>query len=243
MNKTVFKAAFKSSLPVLMGYLSMGMAAGFLLGEALPGIRAVLWGFLTSATSISGALQFFIAEWVRTAPRCFFDDKGVGLADVVLLTFFLNIRYAMYGFSFLERMRGIPLWKKLYFILALTDETYALSVENKTPPGEDSLTYCLTIAALDHLYWVAGVVAGAALGASLPFDTKGVDFAMTALFLVILTDQCREKANRIPALTGLISALLARCFFSADSMLIPAIVLMTALFLIRWKKEEKRTDG
>ena len=223
MTGRLWKAAFVSSLPVLMGYTTMGMAAGILLARNGGIAHAPAWGFLTSLTSISGALQFILVEWAR---------NRTALLTVALLTFCLNIRYAMYGLSLLERFHGIGLWRKLYLIWTLTDETYALEVENKHPDGESSLSYCLLVAALDHLYWVAGVFAGALIGAALPFQTKGIDFAMTALFLVILTDQCRDKANRLPAAIGIVSALVARLFFSVDNMIIPTMCLMLATFLI-----------
>ena len=223
MTGRLWKAAFVSSLPVLMGYTTMGMAAGILLARNGGISHAPMWGFLTSLTSISGALQFILVEWAR---------NRTALLTVALLTFCLNIRYAMYGLSLLERFHGIGIWRKLYLIWTLTDETYALEVENKHPAGESSLSYCLLVAALDHLYWVAGVFSGALIGAALPFPTKGIDFAMTALFLVILTDQCRDKANRLPAAVGIVSALVARLFFSTDNMIIPTMCLMLATFLV-----------
>ena len=223
MTGRLWKAAFVSSLPVLMGYATMGMAAGILLARNGGISHAPVWGLLTSLTSISGALQFILVEWAR---------NRTAFLTVALLTFCLNIRYAMYGLSLLERFHGIGIWRKLYLIWTLTDETYALEVENKHPDGESSLSYCLLVAALDHLYWVAGVFAGALIGAALPFRTKGIDFAMTALFLVILTDQCRDKANRLPAAIGIVSALVARLFFSTDNMIIPTMCLMLATFLI-----------
>ena len=107
----------------------------------------------------------------------------------------------------------------------------------------DSVDYCMKVAFLDHCYWIAGVTLGCIAGGALPFNCEGVDFAMTALFLVILTDQLREKSNRLPAVTGLGSAVLARLFFSVDRMLIPAMVLMTAVFLIfRRKYEIKKAE-
>ena len=223
MTGRLWKAAFVSSLPVLMGYTTMGMAAGILLARNGGISHAPAWGFLTSLTSISGALQVILVEWAR---------NRTALLTVALLTFCLNIRYAMYGLSLLERFHGIGIWRKLYLIWTLTDETYALEVENKHPDGESSLSYCLLVAALDHLYWVVGVFAGALIGAALPFQTKGIDFAMTALFLVILTDQCRDKANRLPAAIGIVSALVARLFFSTDNMIIPTMCLMLATFLV-----------
>ncbi|MBR0458967.1 MAG: AzlC family ABC transporter permease [Victivallales bacterium] len=233
MSGRLWKAAFFSSLPVLMGYTTMGMAAGILLSRNGGILHAPMWGFITSATSISGTLQFILVEWSR---------NQTALLTVALLTFCLNIRYAMYGLSLLERFHGIGFWKKLYLICTLTDETYALEVENKYPHGESSLSYCLLVAAFDHLYWVVGVTTGALIGSALPFPTKGIDFAMTALFLVILTDQCREKNNRLPAAIGIVSALLARLLFPTEQMIIPTMCLMLATFLVFRRRLEPVTE-
>ena len=232
MTRKVFRAAFYSSLPVLMGYMAMGAAAGILLAETMtPELpRVPFWAFFSSAVTISGALQFLMAQWAKLQ---------MPLLEVALLTLCLNMRYAMYGISLLERFKNVPWYKKYYFIWAMTDETYALEVENRTPPGESSISYCFAVAMLNHFYWICGVVCGSLLGAKLPFDSKGIDFAMTALFLVVLTDQCREKQNRIPALTGIVAAVAARAVFPADKMLIPAMVLMITGFILLRKKLDK----
>ena len=222
-RKPVLKQAFISSLPVLMGYTAMGFAAGVLLAVK-SGIRLpALWAFLTSATSISGALQFMLADWIVSSKP---------MLDVALLTVCLNIRYSMYGLSLIERFRGLPLAKKIYLIWTLTDETYALEVENKVPPGGDSILYCLTLAALNHFYWIFGVTSGAVAGAALPIPDKGIDFAMTALFLVILTDQCREHKNRVYAAVGLLAAVPCAMIFGKDRMLIPSMILMLSALVV-----------
>ena len=125
-------------------------------------------------------------------------------------------------------------------IWTLTDETYALEVENGTPEGESSIAYCLAVAAFDHLYWVVGVTAGALFGSGVRFNNRGIDFAMTALFLVILTDQCREKRNRIPALAGLAATLVCGLFFSLGNLLIPSMAVMLALLLVLRKKLSRK---
>jgi len=228
MKKKNWQSAFKDTLPVLMGYLAMGAAAGIVLAGTLPTLPAMpLWGTVSSTLSISGALQFIMVDWLK---------ESIPLTDVVLLTLFLNLRYAMYGFSLIERFEGIPRWKKWYLIWTLTDETYALQCADKRQDKQDSVDYCMKVAFLDHCYWVSGVSLGALVGSALPFNCRGIDFAMTALFLVILTDQLREKSNKLPALTGFAAALLARCFFPVDKMLIPAMIVMTAVFLIFRKK-------
>ncbi|MBR4255222.1 MAG: AzlC family ABC transporter permease [Lentisphaeria bacterium] len=229
-RKPVLKQAFVSSLPVLMGYTTMGFAAGVLLATNSGVEHPALWAFLTSATSISGALQFMLVDWIQ---------KAQPMLEVALLTVCLNIRYSMYGLSLVERFRGLPIAKKLYLIWSLTDETYALEVENKVPPGGDSILYCLTLAALNHCYWIIGVVSGALAGTALPFPNKGIDFAMTALFLVILTDQCRECRNRVYAAVGLLASVVCALVFGAGRMLIPSIILMLSALIVFRKPLEK----
>lgn len=235
MQKKNWQSAFKDTLPVLMGYLAMGAAAGIVLAGTMPQLPALpLWGMVSSALSVSGALQFIMAGWLK---------ESLPLTDVVLLTLFLNLRYAMYGFSLIERFEGIPKWKKWYLIWTLTDETYALQAGDKRKNKGESVDYCIKVAFLDHCYWISGVTLGALAGSALPFDCKGIDFAMTALFLVILTDQLREKSNRLPALTGFASAVLARIFFPVDKMLIPAMAVMTVVFLLGRKKFQAGSEA
>ena len=224
MTRRVFKAAFLSSLPVLMGYTAMGMAAGILLAGKVEMRGMPFWAFLSSAVNISGALQFIMVDWTL---------RYLPFVQVALLTFCLNIRYAMYGFSLIEKFRPVnSWWKRAYLIWSLTDETYALEVDDRTPEGENKLDFCLGVAFLDHLYWISGVVSGALIGTKLPFKSDGIDFAMTALFLVVLTDQCEERINRRCALVGIVSAAAGRIFFSTSNMLIPAMVMMGAIFII-----------
>ena len=235
MTRRVFKAAFLSSLPVLMGYTAMGMAAGILLAGKVEMRGMPFWAFLSSAVNISGALQFIMVDWTL---------RYLPFVQVALLTFCLNIRYAMYGFSLIEKFRPVnSWWKRAYLIWSLTDETYALEVDDRTPEGENKLDFCLGVAFLDHLYWISGVVSGALIGTKLPFKSDGIDFAMTALFLVVLTDQCRDKLNRKAALIGTVSAITGRILFSTSNMLIPAMVMMALLFMVFRRKLEVSTEG
>lgn len=230
----VRKHALVSSLPVMMGYIAMGFAAGVLLSTRGGTDHPASWGFFTAMTSISGTLQFLFPGWFRT---------GLPLLEVALLTLCINFRYAMYGFSLLGKFKGVPWWKRCYLVWTLTDETYALEVASPYPAGPANTRYCITLAMLDHLYWILGVTAGALAGSRLPFSAQGVEFAMTALFLVILTDQVREKENRKPAVTGGMTALLVLLICGPEKMLIPAIILMVTIFLIfrkKWTREAEK---
>ena len=227
----IVRQAFVASLPVLTGYSTMGFAAGVLLALH-GGLRfSALWAGSSSAILVSGPLQFLFVDWVRS---------GTAYADVAALVVCLNIRYSLYGLSLLDRFAAASLPVRAYLIGTVTDETYALQVQCPYPPGRASTRYCLLLAAFDHAYWIFGVVAGAIAGAALPFAAKGIDFAMTALFLVILTDQCRERANRLPALVGAVAAVVAtvvvRLAFGSWKMLVPAmaLIVVSLLALRRW---------
>ena len=231
-TRTVALASFKASVPVLLGYISMGFAAGGLLAGKT-GLGAG-WAFLTSATSISGALQFLLVDMFANATP---------LLTVAAITASINLRYAFYGLPLIDRWKNVPLPLKLYMILTLTDETFALEVENHVPKGEDSLTYCFIIAALDHLYWVVGVVAGCLAGQLIPFNSQGIDFSMTALFMVILLDQLKEQTNRVPALIGIVSALVGLAVYPKN-MLIPSIgIILLVLLAFRRKLDRRTAEG
>ena len=228
-SPSILRQAFVASLPVLTGYSTMGFAAGVLLALH-GGLRfSWLWAGASSAILVSGPLQFLFVDWVRS---------GTAYADVAALVICLNVRYSLYGLSLLDRFAAAPWPVRAYLVGTITDETYALQVQCPFPPGPRSTRYCLLLAAFDHAYWIFGVVAGAVAGAALPFAAKGIDFAMTALFLVILTDQCRERANRLPAVVGAVSAVVAAVVlyfvFGSWKMLVPAMALIvTALLLLR----------
>lgn len=233
--RTLFRIAFTDTLPVLMGYLSMGIAFGVLLVTQVKEAD-FLWALGMSTSTISGSMQFAAVEMLKNAPR-------YSLILVAILAFLINIRYAMYGVSFIRIFKAYPWYVRSYLTIALTDETYAIECRTKFH-GKTRRNYFLLVSALDHSYWIMGTVCGALFGKKLPFDTKGIDFAMTALFLVILTDLCREKRNLLPGAIGIISTLFVLILFHillplhVNKMLLPAMILMLFLLLICRKTEK-----
>lgn len=223
-SRNVAIASFKASVPVLLGYLAMGFAAGVLLAGKTH--LNVFWAFFTSVLTVSGALQFLMVDWFFTAAP---------LVTVAFVTFSINLRYALYGLPLIDRWRNVPWYLKLYMIWGLTDETFALEVENHVPEGEDSFTYCFLITVFDHFYWVAGVIAGCLAGHLVTFNSAGIDFAMTALFIVILLDQLKEQGNRIPALVGAVSAVVGLAIYPKN-MLIPSVAIILAVLLVLRKR-------
>ena len=122
---------------------------------------------------------------------------AAGLGTVALMTLLINFRHLVYGLSMLEKFRGMG-WRKLYMIFSLTDETYALLSSARAPVGVDPKNFYFAIALLDQSYWILGSVIGAVAGAVIPFSTEGVDFAMTALFVVIAVDQWKAYKSTCP---------------------------------------------
>ena len=236
--KKIFKIAFADSLPVLMGYLSMGIAFGILLVAQVKNASAFTAGIMSFST-ISGSMQFAAVEMLANA-------ASYTILLTALLAVLINIRYAMYGISLVRYFRNYPWYIRCYLIWTLTDETYAL--ESSTAlHGRERMYYSLTVSMLDHLYWFSGSVIGAAAGSFITFDTAGIDFAMTALFLVVLVDLLRTPGNRIPALVGGISTLLALIFFvilfpgAVNRMLLAAMAIMIAVLLAMRRCLEQKT--
>ena len=225
MYRRAFRAAFPDTIPVLMGYLAIGMAFGLML-EAIG--YNFIWAFFMSLTIYAGSGQYLGVDLLKT---------GASLASVALLTLIINFRHLVYGLSMLEKFRGMGL-RKVYMIGALTDETYALLSSARVPDRVEPHAYYFAIAVLDQCYWIAGSVLGSLAGALIQFDTTGIDFAMTALFIVIAVDQWRAYRQHLPALLGLGVTLLSLWLLGPDAMLIPALcVIVLALLLLRPRLE------
>lgn len=179
-----------------MGYSTMGFAAGVLLGARGDVPFAPIWAFLSSAMFVSGTLSFAIVPLLA---------QSASLTTVAAITLAINFRYVFYGISMLSKWKSTPLLKKLFFIHMLTDENYALETAIRIRDSGHYEKYCTYLSALNLSYWVGGLTAGAAVvyvaekalsPERLSAATQGIEFAMVALFLVILTDQIREFLHR-----------------------------------------------
>lgn len=232
VNRKTLSAAFHTTIPVLMGYLAIGMAFGLMLQSAGYG---VLWAFLMSLVIYAGSGQYLGVSLLAA---------GAPLLQVAFLTLMINFRHLVYGLSMLEKFRGMGR-RKLYMIFSLTDETYALLSSAKAPEGVEEHDYYFAIALMDHSYWILGSVLGSVLGAALGFDTTGVDFAMTALFLVIAVGQWKAAGSHLPALLGGAATLVSLLLVGKEDMLLPAlgvIVLVLTLMRPRLAETAGKTD-
>lgn len=229
MNRKTFAAAFPVTVPVLMGYLAIGMAFGLMLQSI--GYNAV-WAAAMSMTIYAGSGQYLGVSLLAT---------GASLPQVAFLTLMINFRHLVYGLSMLEKFHGMHGFRKFYMMFSLTDETYALLSSAKAPEGVDEHDYYFAVALMNQSYWVGGSILGAVLGAALGFDTTGVDFAMTALFLVIAVGQWKAAGNHLPALLGGTATLVSLLVVGAEDMLLPALgVIVLALTLLRPRLDVKK---
>ena len=218
MNRKTLAAAFKVTIPVLMGYLSVGVAFGLML-EAVG--YNFIWSAIMSISIFAGSMQYVGVSLIATAAV---------LTEVAFMTLMINFRHIVYGLSMLDKFRGMGK-AKLYMIFSLTDETYALLSSAQAPEGVSQKKFYLAIATLNHLYWIIGSVIGSIFGSILTLNIAGVDFAMTALFVVICVDQWRSGTKHAPAIIGAASAVVFLLIAGSQSFLLPALVAIVILLL------------
>ncbi|MDR3729191.1 MAG: AzlC family ABC transporter permease [Oscillospiraceae bacterium] len=218
-----FRAAFPVTLPVLTGFLVLGLAYGVLMATKGYG---PLWAGLFSAVAFCGSMQFVAITLLTTV----FDPF-----QAFLLSLMVNARHIFYGLSLLEKYKGLG-WKRWFCIYTLCDENFSLTSTVEPPEGVDRGTFFFAISLLDWLYWVVSSILGGVLGNFLTFNTTGLDFALTALFVVLLLEQVSKRENRPAAVIGIAATVVSLLLFGADNLVIPAMVLILVVLLAGRRK-------
>lgn len=218
--QTQTKAAFVKTLPVIASYLVLGFGFGVLMvSRGYP----FYWAPLTSLMVYAGSMQYVLVDLLT---------GGVGLLSTAMMTLLINARHLFYGISMLEKYQHAGR-KKPYLIFSLTDETYSLLCGQDPPEVADRYKYFFDVSAFGHFYWVLGSLIGALAGVALPWDFRGVEFSMTALFVVVFTEQWMTARDRLPAVIGLGSSLVCLLLFGPQQFILPAmgmiLLLLTAL--------------
>lgn len=226
MTKKTFKFALRACTPVILGYLPSGFAFGLMITSV--GCN-LLTAVMMSLCIYTGAGQYLAVDFI--------DNNATYLA-IAVSTFLINSKHLFYGLSLLEKYKGFGL-KKLYLIFGLTDETYALMTGVKCPETLDERRYIMFATAINHLTWVFAGFLGALFGTAVKFDTTGLDFAMTALFLVIVTDQLKTYKTKAPFVIGVGSAFVAWLVLGKGNLLLGGAVLSVILLIIFRKRIEK----
>lgn len=226
-----FRAAAPQTLPVFAGYLVLGLGYGiYVQSLGLPVWLPPLMGTVV----YGGSLEFVLASLLL---------GSFGPVSAFLMALMIQARHLFYGLTMLQRYRGYGL-RSAYMIFAMSDETFSITCSAEPPEGVDRGWFMFFITLLDQFYWVASAAMGAALGAVLPFSTEGVDFVMTAMFVVIFLNQWEKEKQHASAVIGLVAPLVCLHIFGAGSFLIPSMVcILAALLLLRRPIEAKESEA
>lgn len=223
----VLRAVFPITIPVLSGYLFLGFAYGILMSSRGYGPG---WTFLMSLAVFAGSAQYVAITFLTTA----FNPL-----NALLLTLLVNARHLFYGISMLDKYKGTGR-AKFYLIFGLTDETFSINCATEPPAGLSRQRFYLLVTLLNHSYWVTGSVLGSVLGSLIHFNTKGLDFVLTALFVVIFLNQWQTSRDHRPAMIGIACSVVCVWIFGPNQFIIPAMLAIVAvLALLRHKLREE----
>lgn len=216
------KNAFYATIPVMAGYLVLGIGFGMVLRTRGYGI---LWALAMSVFIYAGSMQYVAIDLLT---------GGVSLITAAVATLAVNARHLFYSISMIDKYKNQK--RKNFLIFTLTDETYSL-VCSEVPDGADASSYYFYVSLFDYIYWIGGSAIGSVLGSVLPIRTEGVDFALTALFLTVFVEQWLTTKNHLSAIIGVGASVVCLLLFGSDKFLIPAMILITCLLLAMKNKE------
>lgn len=217
--KKAVALAFPHTIPVLTGFLVLGMAYGVLMQTKGYG---TMWAVLMSAIAFCGSMQFVAITLLTTA----FDPL-----QAFVLSVMVNARHLFYGISMLEKYKGLGKLRA-FLIYTLCDETFSIS-SGITPPDNISRKhFYFSISLLNYLYWIGGTFLGGILGNFIAFNTKGLDFVLTALFVVLFMEQMKKRENQVSGIIGLACTAVSLFIFGASNLVIPAMILILTVLLL-----------
>lgn len=211
--------AFRRSIPVLFGYLFLGIAFGLLLQSAG---YSFLWALFSSLFVYGGSIQFALVGLL---------SGGASFITTAIMTLSINSRHIFYGLSFIEKFKSMGKLR-FYMIFSLTDETYSLLCSTAVPEELNEHKTLFYIALLNQLYWICGSVLGALMGQIIPFNSEGIEFAMTALFVVIFVEQWIASKNHMPAVIGAVCGVVSLIIAGPEGFILPALIATVAFLTI-----------
>jgi branched chain amino acid efflux pump len=219
------KSAVPHTIPVFAGYIVLGSAYGLLMESKN---YSLIWVVLTSIFIYAGSMQFVSISLIAA---------GFHPLNAALVTIMVNARHIFYGISMLSKFKGMGK-KKWYLMLGLTDETFSILCAAEPPKSVDKGWFMFFVTLLDHIYWITGSILGSILGNFIPFNTTGIDFVLTALFVVIFIEQLLSKKSYLPVFIGVGSAIICRLLFGTDFLIPTMILILILVTLLRKYMEE-----
>jgi len=224
LNKIrALKAAFPYTIPVFTGFTFLGIAYGILMSSKGYG---VIWTLLMSLFVFAGSSQYVAITFLTSA----FNPLNAFLMSLVI-----NARHIFYGISLLDKYKDMGKIKP-YLIFGLCDETFSIICSSEPPEGVSKKWFAFFITLLDHMYWVLGSVLGSLIGYMIPSSIEGLDFVLTALFVIIFVGHWKSKGNRKPAAIGVISSVISLLIFGPDNFIIPSMIAIIAVLTLGRKK-------
>ena len=230
MKRAALKTVFLDTVPVMTGYLFLGVSFGILLEETGYGLP---WAFCMAFFMYAGSAQFLSVSLLA---------NHASLLSTAIAIFLLNARHIFYGISLIDTYKGTGK-KKPYLIFSLTDETYSLVTQNNPPEGMKRHTYCFLVSVLDHCYWVVGCVIGSIAGNFIPISFEGIEFVLTALFVTLFVEQWLSNKNHFPAIVGVAATALCLLIFGKEIFLIPSMVLIAVTLTTARKTGKRKEDA
>lgn len=224
--KAAFFAAFPNTIPILAGFLFLGIAYGIYLNQS--GFKFYYPMFM-SFIIFAGSVEFATVSWLLGS----FDP-----VNIFFLTLMINARHLFYGLSMLEKY-NIPGWKKLYLIYGMCDESFSINATVDVPKDIDKGLFMFFVTILNQIYWVAGATIGGIFGSFIPFDTKGLEFVMTALFVVIFLENWLKEKDHSASVIGLFISFICLMIFKGTNFIIPSmIIILSVLTLLRGRLQK-----
>ena len=225
-NREIKKEAFIKTIPVMCSYFFIGTAYGMMMENA--GFKWY-YSLLASAAVYTGAFQFLLITFL---------SSGASIITIAIAALLMNSRHTFYSISFIDEFRKMGK-RKLFMIRTMTDETYALNCSiPKDDPNRGELLY--RIALYSRIYWLSASAAGGIIGQLIPYDLTGIDFCMTALFVILFINQWEETNDHRPALLGLATALICLLVFGSGSFMLPALLITSAFLILIIKLDERK---
>lgn len=224
--KAAFFAAFPNTIPIFAGFLFLGIAYGIYMNQS--GFKFYYPMFM-SFIIFAGSVEFATVSWLLGS----FDP-----VNIFFLTLMINARHLFYGLSMLEKY-NIPGWKKLYLIYGMCDESFSINATVDVPKDIDKGLFMFFVTMLNQIYWVAGATIGGIFGSFISFDTKGIEFVMTALFVVIFLENWLKEKDHSASVIGLFISFICLTVFKGTNFIIPSmIIILSVLTLLRGRLQK-----
>ena len=223
-------AAFPHTIPIFAGFWFLGITYGVYM--KVSGF-SFWYPMLMSLTIFGGSLEFVAVSLLLGA---------FAPLQTLVVTLMLQARHLFYGIAMLDKFKGTG-WKKVYLIFGMCDESFSINCSVEAPEGVDRGWFMFFVTLFNQLYWVTGATLGGVLGSLITFNTEGLDFAMTAMFVVIFLDQWRKEQHHVASLIGLGASLICLLLFGAEGFLLPAMACILALLTLLRRPMEREGES